>query len=151
MEAAMEKIDMQHSLGYVIARANWVMKTGFSHILREKGLDITPEQWAVMYFAWEIPGISQTELARRSLKDKPNVTRILDVLVKKQFVERRADPADRRASCIFLTGQGEAILPQILEAAMESNRDAVTDMDPTQEQQLVWLLNQIIETLEKIS
>jgi DNA-binding MarR family transcriptional regulator len=150
MDKPMDKIDIEHSLGYVLARANWMMKTGFSRILREKGLDVTPEQWAVMYFAWENPGITQTELARRSLKDKPNVTRILDVLVKKQYVERRCDPSDRRASRVFLTNQGEAVLPHILDAAMQSNREAVCDMDEPQVRQLVNLLNQVFETLEKI-
>lgn len=146
----MDKIDIEHSLGYVVARANWMMKTGFSRILREKGLDVTPEQWAVMYFAWENPGISQTELARRSLKDKPNVTRILDVLVKKQYVERRDDPSDRRAARVFLTDRGREILPGVLDAAMQSNREAVADIDEAQARQLVSLLNQVIETLEKL-
>ena len=146
----MDKIDIEHSLGYVVARANWMMKTGFSRILREKGLDVTPEQWAVMYFAWENPGISQTELARRSLKDKPNVTRILDVLVKKQYVERRDDPSDRRAARVFLTDRGMEILPGVLDAAMRSNREAVGDMDEPQVRQLVSLLNQVFDTLEKL-
>lgn len=146
----MDKIDIENSLGYVVARANWMMKTGFSRILREKGLDVTPEQWAVMYFAWENPGISQTELARRSLKDKPNVTRILDVLVKKQYVERRDDPSDRRAARVFLSDRGMEILPGVLDAAMRSNREAVADLDESQVRQLVSLLNQVIETLEKL-
>ncbi|NMB60232.1 MAG: MarR family transcriptional regulator [Chloroflexi bacterium] len=150
MDRTMDKIDIEHSPGYVIARANWMMKNGFSRILREKGLDVTPEQWAVMYFAWETPGITQTELARRSLKDKTNVTRILDVLVKHQYVERRSDPLDRRAARIFLTEKGEAVLPGVLDAAMQSNREAVKDLDETQVRQLVSLLNQVVETLEKI-
>lgn len=145
----MDKINIEHSPGYVIARANWMMKTGFSRILREKGLEVTPEQWAVMYFAWETPGITQTELARRSLKDKPNVTRILDVLVKHQYVERRSDPSDRRAARIFLTEKGEAVLPGVLDAAMQSNREAVKNLDETQMHHLVNLLNQVVETLEK--
>jgi len=44
---------------------------------RLKPFGLTTEQWAVLNLLWETDGVTQKTLAVRSLKDQPNMTRIL--------------------------------------------------------------------------
>ncbi len=109
-----DKFNMNESPGYLVARVNWYMKTNFQKLIRQRSLQVTPEQWAVLRFVFESPGISQAEIARRSLKDKTNITRILDVLAKYGYIRRQDDERDRRGYNIFLTEEGETVLRQLI-------------------------------------
>jgi DNA-binding MarR family transcriptional regulator len=74
--------------------------------LAEAGYDdLHPRHGAVLAFLDE-DGIRATELARLSGRHKQIVGRLVDELEKLGYVERRPDPADRRAKLIFPTERG---------------------------------------------
>lgn len=58
-------------------------------------------------------GLSQTELADRVGIRGSTLVRLLDILVKKGFVERRQGETDRRENLVFLKPEGEAMLQHI--------------------------------------
>ncbi|SHN13173.1 DNA-binding transcriptional regulator, MarR family [Cyclobacterium lianum] len=82
-----------------------------------KEFDITVDQWLVMKNLDEREKLSQTELAHLVFKDHPTLTRIIDILCKKNFVERIQHPEDRRSYQLHLTAEGKekvaALKPQI--------------------------------------
>ena len=51
-------------------------------------------------------GVRPTDLAERVLLTKSGLTRLLDRLVERAFIERHACPTDRRGQLIVLTAQG---------------------------------------------
>jgi DNA-binding MarR family transcriptional regulator len=67
--------------------------------------DLHPRHGAVLAFLDE-DGIRATELARLSGRHKQIVGRLVDELEELGYVERRPDPADRRAKLIFPTERG---------------------------------------------
>lgn len=77
-------------------------------------------------------GITQAELARRVGIDASTLVRLLDLLAGAGFVERRADPADRRARRLHLTPAGEEEVARTrerliaIEARMLEGLDAAT-------------------------
>jgi DNA-binding MarR family transcriptional regulator len=74
--------------------------------LAEAGYDdLHPRHGAVLAFLDE-DGIRATELARLSGRHKQIVGRLVDELEELGYVERRPDPADRRAKLIFPTERG---------------------------------------------
>ena len=81
--------------------------------------DVTVDQWLVMKNLSENGPLSQTELAGLVFKDHPTLTRIIDLLSKKRYVERVPHPQDRRSFQLHLTETGvskvTALRPQILE------------------------------------
>ncbi|MDG0789852.1 MarR family transcriptional regulator [Cohnella ginsengisoli] len=89
---------------------------------RLKPYDITPEQWSVLYYASRSEGQIQRELGERAGKDKPTTTRIVDHLVRKGWVVRRPDHADRRAIFIEATAEGRRLIDETapIEAAVLS-------------------------------
>ena len=60
------------------------------------------------------PGMIQQELVSLLLVTKGNVGALLDRLASMGLVERRADPADRRANRLYLTEAGASTVSQIL-------------------------------------
>ncbi len=110
---AMGTKNTKNTLGYDIGRSSWYLKTLFNKYLRAEGQPLTQEQWSVLKIVRESQAISQTELAHRSLRDKTNITRILDGLEKKGFVERRKDEHDRRMYRIHCTPEGEDVLSSV--------------------------------------
>lgn len=74
--------------------------------LHLKDFDVTPEQWTVLKRLAEQDGISQKQLAIRSEKDQPTVTRILDILERKELIYKQKNAEDRRSFLIFITEKG---------------------------------------------
>jgi len=58
-------------------------------------------------------GRSQFEIANETYKDAPTVTRIIDLLCKKELTERLADPEDRRRFKINLTQKGREKVKEV--------------------------------------
>ena len=77
--------------------------------------DVTLPQFDVLATLRFSEGVTQQELAERLLVTKGNVCGVLDRLEGLGWVERRADPNDRRANRLHLTAAGrkkvEALLP----------------------------------------
>ena len=87
--------------------------------LRAAGLDVTPEQWGLLLRLAGQGGVPLGELVDPVLADHPNVTRMVDGLVKRGLAERLPNPEDRRGVLVRLTGQGkdllDATLPDLVE------------------------------------
>jgi DNA-binding MarR family transcriptional regulator len=58
-------------------------------------------------------GISQRQLGEVANKTPANMTRMLDRMEAKSLVVRQADPADRRASLVYLTAKGQALVVEV--------------------------------------
>ena len=71
--------------------------------------DLDPRHFAVISYLDE-DGLRATEIARLSGRHKQIVGRIVDELEELGYVERRPDPADRRAKLIFPTERGLAMI-----------------------------------------
>jgi DNA-binding MarR family transcriptional regulator len=70
---------------------------------RQAGLEITIEQWSVLYHLWKEDCLSQQELCNRTFRDKPSITRLIDNLEKQHLVKRLASKTDRRINLVCLT------------------------------------------------
>jgi DNA-binding MarR family transcriptional regulator len=77
----------------------------FAGLAAEGYDDLHPRHWAVLAYLDE-DGIRATELARLSGRHKQVVGRLVDELEELGYVERRPDPADRRAKLVVPTSRG---------------------------------------------
>ena len=85
----------------------------------KRSIDLTPDQWSVLECAAENPGIVQKDIANLTLKDPASVTRIIDILADKGFIERKNDLEDRRAVRIHVTNKGKDQYQEILTLTQE--------------------------------
>ena len=73
---------------------------------------LTMPQFDVLATLWHGEGITQQELAERLLVTKGNVVGLIDRISSAGWVERRADPEDRRANRLYLTEAGARFWPR---------------------------------------
>jgi len=89
--------------------------------LIEDGVEITIDQWLVLNSIAEKPEISQLEIADKVFKDAASVTRIIDLLIKKDYLNRETHEKDRRRFTLSITSEGKALLKSVSKI-VEGNR-----------------------------
>jgi DNA-binding MarR family transcriptional regulator len=77
----------------------------FARLAEDGYADLSPRHGAVLAYLDE-DGVRATELARLSGRHKQIVGRLVDELEELGYVERRPDPADRRAKLVVPTKRG---------------------------------------------
>jgi DNA-binding MarR family transcriptional regulator len=145
----MSKSSSEYSLGYTIGKTNWYMKTLLNKLLREERCSITNEQWFVLKVINENPGSSQTEIAQRSQKDKTNVTRILDLLEKSAYIERRRDDRDRRMYRIHPTSEGKKVLKAVIPVTQRTDEICTNSLTKKQITEIIKLLDLVCTNIKK--
>lgn len=101
-----ERQEWNPDLGVLAARLLFSLEDELFARLADAGYgDLLPRHGAVLSFLDE-DGVRATELARLSGRHKQIIGRIVDELEELGYVERRPDPADRRAKLIFPTERG---------------------------------------------
>lgn len=71
-----------------------------------------------------------SELARLTVVPKPQMTRLIDHLVKLGIVERHADREDRRVANIVLTEYGRVLAEDVRQKVQESIRTDLASLSP---------------------
>jgi MarR family transcriptional regulator, transcriptional regulator for hemolysin len=84
---------------------------------RAAELSLTLNQCKALAQLQRHEGVSQARLAELTDVEPMAMVRILDRMEADQLIERRADPADRRARQLYLTPQAEPLLEQIWHLA----------------------------------
>jgi DNA-binding MarR family transcriptional regulator len=92
--------------------------------LRENGFKITVDQWLIIKVLMENPGISQQNIAEKAFKDNASVTRIIDLLVKSKYLDRKVNPKDRRTSILKVTPDGEDIINKVQDLVLQNRKMA---------------------------
>lgn len=100
--------------------------------LREAGLSITSEQWSIMYNLWVEEGLTQQELAIRTFRDKPSVTRLINNLERVNLVIRVNDKNDRRSNLIYLTKTGRKMKDEGMKQARNTIEQALEGLNDDQ-------------------
>ena len=120
------------NMGMLINSAQRAMTKSFVQNATESGLDISLDQWMVLVPIWQLESASQKELGEMCLKDKTNITRIIDALEEKNLVVRVEDQIDHRVKRVVLTNAGKQlfydVLP-IMEKTREEVRANISDND----------------------
>jgi DNA-binding MarR family transcriptional regulator len=135
------------SLGYLIYRTALALKTALQRDFKENGYEITGEQWAIIRHLWEEDGLSQREIAEKTYKDKPNITRMLDALEQKRLIFRQPDPRDRRKYCIYLTKEGRHLHERLFPLVQNLRQKFTQNLPPGDIEVLKDTLNKIYQNI----
>ena len=111
----------------------------------EAGLDITIDQWLVLNAISEKPDLSQLEIADRVFKDASSVTRIIDLLIKKEYLQRETHEWDRRRFSLGLTKEGQAVMKKIAKVVEQNRAQALKEISEDQLLQMQQTLSLIID------
>ncbi|OYU57072.1 MAG: MarR family transcriptional regulator [Chitinophagaceae bacterium BSSC1] len=92
---------------------------------RQAGLEITIEQWSVLYHLWKEDCLSQQELCNRTFRDKPSITRLIDNLEKQSLVKRMPSKTDRRINLVCLTEPAKNLQQLTIDLANQTMSEAL--------------------------
>ena len=114
---------------------------------KQEGIEITIEQWSVLYHLWKKDGISQQELCNASFRDKPSITRLVDNLEKLNMVKRVGSPTDRRKNLIYITDQAKKLQDQTMDIAAVTMNEALDGVSRADIERAKLVLQKIYDNL----
>ena len=97
-------------------------------IFRNAGLEITIEQWSVLYHLWKEDSLSQQELGTRTFRDKASITRLIDNLEKLGLVIRVASKTDRRVNLVCLTDAAKPLQQMTYDLANQTMHESLKNI-----------------------
>lgn len=115
---------------FITGKASTAIARRLQKKFNTAGLNLTIEQWSVLYHLWKQEGISQQELCNATFRDKPSITRLVDNLERLDLVKRVPSENDRRINLIFLTKQAQRLQEQSMGLAEETLNEALETVPP---------------------
>jgi MarR family transcriptional regulator, 2-MHQ and catechol-resistance regulon repressor len=136
-----EEMERALYLFRVLARcSNSVMRHAEQDI-KQQGMK--PSEFAVMELLYHKGPIPLTEVARRTLLTTGSITHVMDQLEEQGMVRRVACEKDRRVLHAELTEAGNAKIAATFPTHAERIREAVSGLEPGEQQQLILLLRKL--------
>lgn len=132
---------------FITGKASIAIARRLQRNFNQAGLNLTIEQWSVLYHLWKQDGISQQELCTMSFRDKPSITRLVDNLEKLRLVRRVPSATDRRINKIFLTAAGIRLQQRTMELAEETLNEALEGIPPAEVDRCKAILQRVYDNL----
>ena len=108
-------------------------------------LQLTPPDAGILRLLRKSPGISQQELSSRLQIHPSRLVAILDTLEKRELVERKLNPQDRRLYSLYLTEAGVLTLERIGEVAREHQDAFLSSISGEERRILAEILQRIAD------
>jgi len=106
--------------------------------------DITIDQWLILKSIKENSGLTQQQIGINVFKDYASVTRIIELLVKKNYLQRVAH-SDKRRFILRMTSEAEDLMRSIQKVINANRRKALDGIDEDKLMSLKETLNKIID------
>jgi MarR family transcriptional regulator, transcriptional regulator for hemolysin len=95
-------------------------------------------------------GVSQARLAELAEVDPMTMVRILDRMEAEGLLERRPDPADRRARCLYLTAKAKPILSEIWRLSDEIRAEIFAGVSKAEREQFMTVLERLYDNISQL-
>ena len=120
---------------------------GYTKVLNRSfqnaGYDLSREQYELLEVLGERDHVNQQNISKRLQKDKYKVTKLLNTLQKRGYVQRKIDKEDKRSNFVVLTEKGvdsRHVLRQIVE---QVHTDISFTLSPQELKSAIWVLNKL--------
>ncbi len=110
---------------FITGKASTAIGRRLQKNFKEANVEITIEQWSVLYHLWKQDGLSQQQLCDATFRDKPSITRLVDNLEKLKLVKRVASKDDRRMNMIYLTNEAQVLQEKTMGLANQTLNEAL--------------------------
>jgi DNA-binding MarR family transcriptional regulator len=139
---------MTPSVAYLLSDSARLLRRAFDLRVRAKG--VTGPQARLLLVLGLHEGQNQGFYAEQLDVEAITLCRMLDRMEEAALIERRRDPADRRAWRVHLTGAGHALLPQLRDGVAPMVETMLGGLDSADRDRLAALLEQVRANLNTI-
>jgi MarR family transcriptional regulator, transcriptional regulator for hemolysin len=108
---------------------------------------ITRAQWAVLAKVERNEGMKQNELAEQLEMQPITLTRLIDKLCERGWIERRSDDTDRRVNRLYLKEAAQPLLAKLGALKSELTATALQGISPADAQRLLSQLESVKENV----
>ena len=133
------------NFGFILKNLERLYTKRFETLAQE--LSLTLPQCKALFHLSRNEGISQKRLTELAEIEPMTLVRILDRMESDGWVERRADPNDRRARTLYLRSGAKPILEQIDKLSAQMRAEALAGLNAEQRNQLMGLLEHVYQNL----
>ena len=137
-----KSFNFQHAPGHLIRRAQQLAVAIFME--ETAGLDVTPVQFAILNALMDDPGEDQITLSGRVAFDPATFGSVISRLEAKGWVQRQADPMDKRRKLLWTTAEGEKVALQMKRAVGKAQQRIVGPLEVAERAQLNELLSKLV-------
>lgn len=130
-----------------VNRLSFLTRKTLSQGFEEEGLFVSAEEWAILLILWSKGEQTPTALADVTFRDRTTITRLIDQMVKKQFVVREHDEKDRRRVLIKASDKGQALKDELVPIAKSMIATATSGISPQDIETTVKTLSQMTNNL----
>ena len=134
---------------FITGKASTAIARRLQKKFNSAAVNLTIEQWSVLYQLWKEDGKSQQELCNATFRDKPSITRLIDNLEKLGLVKRVADEKDRRINKVFLSRQALRLQEDTMKLAEETLNEALEGVPADQVEMCKEVLQKVYDNLQK--
>jgi MarR family transcriptional regulator, transcriptional regulator for hemolysin len=134
----MTQSSLDRSFGFLLHDIARLVRKRYEQ--RARPLGLTRAQWQVLAHLQRHEGINQSGLAELLEIEPITIARLLDRMEEAGLVDRRADPADRRARRLFLTERATPMLERGRALGDEVRAEAFAGLGPTERESLIDML-----------
>ena len=128
---------------YLLARASHQVSRRFPQRVKAAGLKV-PE-WRVLASLMDGDGHTVGDLAGITLYQQPTLTKVLDGMATRGWIERRTDAADGRRVRIHITAQGRKLTRGLVREARAHEAEVLQGYDTRAARALKTTLKTLIE------
>ena len=133
---------------FITGKASTAIARRLQKNFKLRNVDITIEQWSVLYHLLKEDWMSQQQLCDATFRDKPSITRLVDNLEKLKLVKRVASKDDRRINLIYLTKEAQLLQEHTLEIANQTLNEALDGVSNGQIEIAKEVLQAVYENLK---
>ena len=136
-----KSLTMNDSVALLVADSSRFFRRRFD--ARARRIGVSRAQWQVLFALSRNQGINQAGLAEALDVETITVGRMVDRLADAGLVERRADPADRRAWRLHLTDRAHPILEELRSVGEVVMAEALAGFSPAELETMGALLTRL--------
>jgi len=93
--------------------------------------------------------LNNKEIAKRMDLSPSRLTRIIDGLVRRRYMQREIDPKDRRNMRVFLSRRGKILTNKLNKAFIDIHYEILQDIDVSQHEPLITAMEHLSYAIEK--
>ena len=132
---------------FITGKASIAIARRLQRKFNTSNVNLTIEQWSVLYHLWKQDAMSQQELCNATFRDKPSITRLVDNLEKLNLVKRVRHENDQRINKIYLTKDALALEELTMQLAEETLNEALAGVSQEQIEVCKEVLQKVYDNL----
>ena len=134
---------------YALATVGLLAKVAQLQMFAQNKFKVTPEQYIILSMLVENGELYQRQICEITRKDRPNVTRLINILEKEGYVIRIPDVNKRKIYKIRLTDKGRQIFTEIRPYLVNLRDETVKGIEKEDLEKCKETLGKMIDNLEK--